>query len=577
MRRTILLISFCILQTLCHAQKLEMIIDQVNPVIQHDSHGDSIRKNFSAVFYSPQNPGFTKQPFISIFYSNKLAVNYAHALKKIPELKNYPIRTPRNIQLSESYKLDYAIPIFDSTGVIITVNGINSQNAAQYEFRVIGENNRQVLGWTSPKLFIPAYWMSKIADTAKTDKVAAYLGQFKQEYGKLLTFEVRKKSMPDSVLASASAYWVKWKPKVIGVFTFAQLPEFLSVFKKQWYNDGIASRIDWSSDSTFLKLNKDFEHHENNLIFYLDDIISSKKVIEYNLINGSDSTGWSVNDFDFNLIWLKNLLPGNYQLKVRYSVQREHIYSYNFVIRAAWYQTLWAKVGLTLIGLAAIGFLLLLWRSRKQAEQMKKQNTQKQMVQTELKSIRSQFNPHFVFNALSSIQGLITRNDPENAAKYLIEFSNLMRDSLKASNNEFVSIAREIKILENYLNLEKLRFGFSYSIKTDQEIDINALEIPSLFLQPLVENAVKHGISVLQERGILTVSFVKIANDMFVHVTDNGQGFKRNHTSGGFGLQLTKERVKLLNQTLNEQEIAFAIGRKNELTQVTIHFKNWLI
>ncbi len=577
MRSTILFIAFCFLQTLCHAQKLEMILDKVNPIIQHDSHGDSIRKHFSAVFYSPQNPGFTKHPFISIFYSNKLAVNYKHALTKIPALKKYPIRTPRNIELSESYKLEYAVPIFDSTGIMITVNGINPQNAAEYEFRVIGENNKQILDWTQPKLFIPTYWMSKIADTTKTDKVAAYLGQFKQEYGKPLTFEVRKKNAPNSIQASASAYWVKWKPRVIGVFTFAQLPEFLSVFKKQWYNDGISNRTDWSLDKTFLKLNKNFDHNENNLIFYLDDIISSKKVIEYNLINGSDSTGWTVNDFDFNLIWLKNLSPAKYQLKIRYSIQREHIYSYDFVIRAAWYQTFWAKIGLTIMGLAAIGFLLLLWRARKQSEKMKKQNTQKQMVQTELKSIRSQFNPHFVFNALSSIQGLITRNDSENAAKYLIEFSNLMRDSLKASTNEFVSISSEIKILDNYLKLEKLRFGFSYTINTDKEIDANAIEIPSLFLQPLVENAVKHGISILQEQGTLTVSFEKMANDMIVHVTDNGDGFKTNNQSGGFGLQLTKERIKLLNQTLNEQEIEFSTSRAKELTQVTIHFKNWLI
>jgi two-component system, LytTR family, sensor kinase len=578
MRCVIPLIFFCLLQIVCDAQKLEMILDKVHPVIQHDSHGDSINKYFAANFYSKQNPAFTQRPFIAVFYSNKLAVNYRHALKKIPELRKYPVRDRGNIQLDESYGMDYAIPIFDSTGIIITVNGINPENAHEYEFRVTGENQQQVLNWTQPALFIRPYWMSRIANREKKDKVTAYLGQFKQEYGKPLTFEVRKKSSPDSILAAATAYWVKWKPRVAGVFTFAQLPEFLNVFKKQWNSGtGATNHPDWSSDTTLLKLKKDFRHDENNLIFYLDDIISSKKIIEYNLVNGSDSTGWMVNDFDFNLIWLKNLSPAKYVLKVRYSVQRQNVCYYTFLVRAAWYQTLWAKTGMIVIGLAALGFLLLLWRSKKQARKLKAQGTQKQLVQTELKSIRSQFNPHFVFNALSSIQGLITKNDPENASKYLIEFSNLMRDSLKASNNEFVSIASEIKILENYLKLEKLRFGFSYNIAMNKEIDASAVEIPSLFLQPLVENAVKHGISALQEQGVLTISFEKKDNDMVVFIKDNGKGFKTQRGSGGFGLALTKERIKLLNQTLNDQAIEFLADRVNELTQVTIHFKNWLI
>ncbi len=230
-----------------------------------------------------------------------------------------------------------------------------------------------------------------------------------------------------------------------------------------------------------------------------------------------------------------------------------------------------------MLGILAGGFLFLLWRSGKQAKELKEQSTLKRLVQTELKSIRSQFNPHFVFNALSSIQGFITKNYSQNASKYLIGFSNLMRDSLKASDKEFVSISTEIKILENYLALEKLRFGFGYQIKVDGQIDANALEIPALFLQPLVENAVKHGISALQENGQLAVVFEKLNNGMVVSVNDNGKGFNENDNTEGFGLQLTRERIKLLNQTLNGQRIEFSVKRVGDETQVIINFKNWLI
>ncbi|MBC7567928.1 MAG: histidine kinase, partial [Pedobacter sp.] len=462
--------------------------------------------------------------------------------------------------------------------VIITVNGINAQNAYDYEFRILEDNKKVVLDWKRPKIFTDVYVMSRIADPNKIDEVTAYLGQFKEDFGKALTFQVRQLSSPDSVSASITAYWVRWQPKVVGVFTFAQLPEFLSIFRQQWYDPRLAyERPDWSKDSTLLKQKKKFLHNENNLIFYLDDIIKSKNIIEYRLIKGRDSTKWAVNDFDFNLVWLKNLSPGRYELQIRYSVQRTNVCHYVFNIEAAWYQTLWAKLGLTMLGLLAIGFVALLWRSKKQAENLKTQSTLKQVVQTELKSIRSQFNPHFVFNALSSIQGLITKNDPENASKYLIEFSNLMRDSLKASTNEFVSIASEVRILENYLKLEKLRFGFQYEIIISDLINVNAIEIPSLFLQPLVENAVKHGISSLQENGLLAISFQKSGNNMEVNVTDNGKGFEKNEQSTGFGLQLTKERIKLLNQTLQEQKIEFSVYRISDKTRVTIHFKDWLL
>ncbi len=580
MRSTILFILFYFCQIFCFAQKLEMNLDSIHPVIKHDQHGDSIRKYFSNTFYS-HNSRFTQQNnlLISAFYSNKLAVNYKHVLEKIPQLKTYSNKQSGvYAQARDSYAGVFAVPIFDSTGIVITVNGINAQNAAKYQFRVLENNKKVVLPWTTPKIFTNTYWMTKIADSTKIDDVTAYLGQFKGAYGKALTFQVRQTDQPDSIKTSLSAYWVKWQPRVVGVFTFSQLPEFLSIFKEQWKDLRINEKpVDWAKDSTLLKLKKEFRYNENNLIFYLDDIIKSKNIIEYNLVKGADSTGWTVNDFDFNLVWLKNLSPGKYDLLIRYSVQRTHVCKYTFTIHPAWYQTLWAKIGLGMLVLLAVGFIVLLRRSAKQTEKLKAQDTLKQLVQTELKSIRSQFNPHFVFNALSSIQGLITKNDSENASKYLIEFSNLMRESLKATNNEFVSISSEIKILENYLNLEKLRFGFSYEIKASSQIDSNAIEIPSLFLQPLVENAVKHGISSLQEQGRLMVLFDKTGNDMSVQVRDNGRGFDQNNPSNGFGLQLTKERIKLLNQTLNAQQIEFSVNRIQNETQVTIYFKNWLI
>lgn len=575
MRKIFLILFLFLLYDICSSQGLEMQLDRINPIIKNDSHGDSIRKYFSTT----TSGQFLKKDSLLIvaFYSNKLAVNYFHALEKIPQLKMNQNTSNLYLYMSNSYPSRYAIPIFDSSGIIITVNGINPKNVDEYQFRVLEDSTKTVLPWTNIKLFCDPYWMTKIATHDKEDIVTAYLGQFKNEFGKALTFQVRKTKQPDFIQASISALWVNWQPRVVGVFTFTQLPDFLTIFKKQWVSSENIENEDWIKDSTLLQLKHEFEPNENSLIFYLDDIINSRKIIEYNLVNGSDSTGWKMNDFDFNIIWLKNLLPGNYQLKIRFSVQRQNICVYQFKIEFAWYQTFWFKLGIIVLILLVISFILLLLRSRHQSRKIKLQEIQKQMVQTELRSIRSQFNPHFVFNALNSIQGLMTKNDPDNASKYLIEFSELMRDSLKAGNNEFISIAKEIKMLENYVNLEKLRFGFHYQIEVGKNIDINAIEIPGMLLQPLVENSVKHGISALQDKGNLKISFEKSDNDLVVYVRDNGKGLEENRTEKGYGLQMTKERIKLLNKTLHQQQIAFSITRQNDKTQVKIHFKNWLL
>jgi hypothetical protein len=575
-RKLIILLFFATFFKPTLAQQLELQTDSINPLIKNDSHGDSINKYFSMTF----NGTFSIKDslLMNSFYSNKLAVNYFHALEKIPELKKY-VNTGNKAfaQLYNGYLGKFAIPVFDSSGIIITVNGINEKNAKDYEFRVLENNTKTVLPWTPIKLFCKAFWVTKIAEAGKTDEVAAYLGQFKDKFGNSLTFQVREKNKPGVIKASLTALWVSWQPRVVGVFSFTQLPELLKVFQSQWTVPGYGQNKDWSKDSILLKRKHVFAANENSLIFYLDDIVRSKKIIEYNVVNGSDGSGWQTNDFDFNIVWLKDLAPGNYQLKIRYSIQRQHIDTYAFTIKAAWYQTVWFKISIVLLSCLLIGFVILLFRSRRQSRRIKTQDVQKHLVQTELKSIRSQFNPHFVFNALTSIQGLMTKNDAENASKYLIEFSDLMRDSLKAGNTEFVSVSIEIRILENYLNLEKLRFGFNYQIIVDSLLDVNAIEIPGLLLQPIVENAIKHGISSLQEKGLLMISFRKEGNDLVIRIVDNGHGFQKEEPSNGFGIHLTTERVTLLNQTLNQQKISFSISRKEEKTEAMFHLINWLI
>lgn len=565
-------------------------MDTVNSYM--NSPGDTIRKYFSfsnysyptSRYYRKANKNYTtalKEPrlVIGAFYAKKLAVNYFFAHEKIPELATFANDTSFfKVQYYDSYSGKYAIPLLDSSGIIVTVNGINRENAEQYEFCILENKTQVVVPWTRPRLFCKAYLSTYIAQKDKRDRTVAYLGQFKNEFGKSLTIQVRKTDQPDLIQVALSAVWINQQPTVIATFAPSQLSDFLETIKRQWLpNKHLEPLADWTKGYPALQLRHEFKSDENSLIFYLDEIVESKEIIEYNLVHGNNSTGWKVNDFNQNFIWLRDLQPGQYKLHIRYSVQRQHVAVYPFTIIAAWYQTVWFKAGIVAVSVLATGFIILLFKARRQTRRLKMQDIQKQLVQTQLKSIRSQFNPHFVFNSLNSVQAFITKNEPDKANQYLMEFSTLMRNSLKESNHEFVSITKETDMLSSYLNLEQLRFGFSYTIDIDQSIDAHAVEIPGLLLQPLVENAIKHGISPLHEQGKLGISFEKKGTDMLVRVTDNGEGITTDSDNGGFGLKLTRERIRLLNETLEDQHIALTISREKEMTYVLVHFKNWLI
>ena len=179
----------------------------------------------------------------------------------------------------------------------------------------------------------------------------------------------------------------------------------------------------------------------------------------------------------------------------------------------------------------------------------------------EKKMLRAQMNPHFIFNSLSAIQHLIIINDKASALKYLSKFSKLTRQVLESSLNHKVSIADEIKLLEYYLQLESLRFSnqFEYSIEVDQDIDVFNIEIPFLLLQPVVENAIIHGLRPKEGRGSLSISLQQKANHILCSVEDNGIGRLAAGMNGGntierhvsLGMSVTQRRLGTLNKNIN--------------------------
>ena len=185
-----------------------------------------------------------------------------------------------------------------------------------------------------------------------------------------------------------------------------------------------------------------------------------------------------------------------------------------------------------------------------------------------LKSLRSQMNPHFIFNALNSVNSFIATNDERTANKYLSDFSKLMRAVLENSEEDFIPLQKEIELIELYTKLEHFRFKdkFEYTINIDKTIDIEAYQIPPMLLQPYIENAVWHGLRYKNDMGLLEISITKIQKGVIaITIADNGIGRKKSkslktqnqqkHNSKGLGN--IKKRVSILNQMYKDKVDVF--------------------
>ncbi len=217
--------------------------------------------------------------------------------------------------------------------------------------------------------------------------------------------------------------------------------------------------------------------------------------------------------------------------------------------------------------------LLIYLIRRKNRQKIKNESLQKKIAEARLASIQSQLNPHFLFNALSSIQSFVNDNDVDNANRYLSKFARLTRHVLDSSTS--TSLIDEINLLEDYLQMEQLRFGFQYKIQA-KNLDNNNIEIPSMLLQPLVENAIKHGISELKGQGHINIDFDRHKNDLQATILDNGKGYNVAQVVTGFGIKLTNERIQLWNELHPQAPICINTISNSKGTSVYLTFKNWL-
>ena len=209
----------------------------------------------------------------------------------------------------------------------------------------------------------------------------------------------------------------------------------------------------------------------------------------------------------------------------------------------------------------------------KELEEKKKN----ELAHLQLKSLKAQMNPHFMFNAMNSIQNLVLKGDKNGAYDYLTKFASLIRENLNMSEKSFVSFEEELSLLEKYLELEKLRFrdNFQYIIKGIDTID--DIKIPSMIIQPFVENAIKHGL-LHKKEGIRKIELEFIQEEVFKCViVDNGVGMEvskkineeNEYATQSFSTKAIQERLELLKEYYNNN-IGFSYENVEEGTKVVV-------
>ncbi|UKN00167.1 histidine kinase [Paracrocinitomix mangrovi] len=283
---------------------------------------------------------------------------------------------------------------------------------------------------------------------------------------------------------------------------------------------------------------------------------------EYRLSGANDS--WSPISKAMYATY-SDISPGNYSFEVRAtnkSMKWSEIKSIEIEIRPPFWRTWWFII---LSFILAFFLLLMVFQIRiraiKQKQENEKLSYKNRLLFLEQQSLNASMNRHFIFNSLNSIQYFINSSDKLSANKYLSSFAKLIRKNLDSStqNNFIVTLQEEVERIELYLTLEKMRFQekFDYEINVSSSLDTEGTEIPSMILQPFVENSIIHGVLPLSKKGKITINIYEEFDNVVFEVIDDGVGIdnalknKKETMSGDHeskGMEITSRRIELLRK-----------------------------
>lgn len=302
---------------------------------------------------------------------------------------------------------------------------------------------------------------------------------------------------------------------------------------KTGFSNSVAPLISISSIKVNAKAidnlnNLSFSHDSNNVHVSFNAISFKsfgKITYRYMLVHDKDTISSTTMNREVDFL---SLAPGNYHFNVmamnkagQWSVEKA---GFDFVIKPAWWQTILFKVLMALF----ITFLIFVYYRFQLSKLKKEMETERVKASLELTAIRAQMNPHFIFNVMNSIRIFMQNHDLKSAEKYLTKFSKQVRYVLDNSDKQIVSLENELNSLRNYVELEMQQFenGFEFKIDCEPGVDVSDYELPSLLLQPFVENSIKHGIARMECGGKIHINIRKKGENLLISIEDNGIGMK---------------------------------------------------
>lgn len=330
--------------------------------------------------------------------------------------------------------------------------------------------------------------------------------------------------------------------------------------------------LDGQPVSTFLKI----PHSSYFQINFEAITFSNANQLKYQY-RLNDHQKWQ--PIDARTLTFSNLQEGKYNFQLRAkkinSPWSNFIYL-PFEIRPPFWRSWWFFV--IIIGLIiaiAAGIIKLIRQQERQ-----KTNFNKQLAELELQAIQAQMNPHFIFNALNAIQDYVVKNDANAANKYLSQFAKLMRLFLESSHSKYITLGEEIKLLKLYVSLEKVCYEekFDYEFEFESDIDED-IEIPAMFIQPFVENAIRHGLFHAKEKGNLLIQFSQKEEQIICKINDNGIGrakakaiaARKKSTHKSRGMEIIEQRQTVFND-LATDAVQFDIRDLEQGTEVELRF-----
>lgn len=461
---------------------------------------------------------------------------------------------------------------------------ITPQNAKDYRYRIIQNDNTELMGWTTPSVF---------KKTTDQSQLYCSLGTFSYSKGRFIQVEVYNIN--------------NYKDRDAVIFDWRETRSLQMWTTLDYYKKNRSKNILSVSLNSDLILSSDDRMEKDpasQATFRLADslirlsFISQHLPTPYNyqllLKRTIDGTTEELDLGEFNgrfylyrEFWDK---PGRYEIiftpklvkpggQPVYQSAKTTTFTFT-TLRPLNQGAVFSRNQLIMIGLLAItlfGSILLasvLYLKKKNQRVVRRSQQQKELVKTQLNSIRARLNPHFMFNALAGIQNLMHKNKTEEANEYLRKFARLTRSVL--DQQDLIGLHDERSLLDDYLQMEQLRFGFTYTIHIAGDLADQNVEIPSMLLQPFVENAVRHGIAEKGSHGKIAIDFIKQGTDLILKVTDNGKGFDPAKSYTGLGLQLSKSRISLLNTIYASATFALAIRSDQRQTEIIITLAQWL-